>query len=71
MLIQHLKKNWRVEEDSGVPAQDQIKERVNTEANYHWAKYAPYSPIPRDEKIPYDKEIIRNFIQSKKLRYLL
>ncbi len=41
MIIQPLKPNWKVDEDSAVDAQKQIKDRVNSEDNYTWCKGFP------------------------------
>jgi len=40
MEIKPLKQNWKINEDLGfVP--DQIRDRVNSESNYVWAKGYP------------------------------
>lgn len=43
-IIQPLKDNWSIDEDEGF-VQDQIKDRVNSEDNYTWAKGFPIIKI--------------------------
>jgi len=57
-IIYPLKDNWRIDEDRGsVP--DQIQSRVNSEANYEWAR-AQVPLTPKERRIYY-KEIAKDY----------
>lgn len=50
-VIYPLKQNWRIDEDSSVDVQTQIKERVNSEDNYTNCKGYPLIPLATIKKI--------------------
>ncbi len=57
-MIYPLKSNWKVDEDAGfVP--DQIKQRVDTESNYSWARNGNIIRIPKCENIAKDRNWLK------------
>lgn len=44
-MIYPLKDGWRIDEDKGDVPQ-QVKDRVNSESNYEWAKRNENIPLP-------------------------
>lgn len=64
MIYQPLKTEFRINEDKGF-IQDQIKARVNQEANYQWAK----TPISMSDKERIEWKINqgRDYLKGKKI----
>ncbi len=60
-MIKPLKTTWKIDEDAGF-VRDQIKDRVNSESNYMWARK---NELSKEERSIYYQKLGRDYLKSK------
>lgn len=69
-MIKPLKTSFKLEEDSNLTVEEQIKDRRNSESNYEWARNTLDNPLPIQERADHFIQQGKDYMKYRQIRHL-